>query len=133
MRARDRLINGAFNAITDLLFLILTLILYELLSSYLTRVTPSIVGLLHEYILLIVAFVFLAFLKGSLSGHVLVYPVILGEFVLITAIFASIPSILAVHGIAVNIKPLIYFLWSMEAVWVIYSIIDQFSRTLSDP
>ncbi|KUO79290.1 MAG: hypothetical protein AT718_04180 [Vulcanisaeta sp. JCHS_4] len=133
MRARDRLINGAFNAITDLLFLILTLILYELLSSYLTRVTPSIVGLLHEYILLIVAFVFLAFLKGLLSGHVLVYPVILGEFVLITAIFASIPSILAVHGIAVNIKPLIYFLWSMEAVWVIYSIINQFSRTLSDP
>ena len=133
MRARDRLINGAFNAITDLLFLILTLILYELLSSYLTRVTPSIVGLLHEYILLIVAFVFLAFLKGLLSGHVLVYPVIFGEFVLITAIFASIPSILAVHGIAVNIKPLIYFLWSMEAVWVIYSIINQFSRTLSDP
>jgi len=133
MRARDRLINGAFNAITDLLFLILTLILYELLSSYLTRVTPSIVGLLHEYILLIVAFVFLAFLKGLLSGHVLVYPVIFGEFVLITAIFASIPSILAVHGIAVNIKPLIYFLWSMEAVWIIYSIIDQFSHTLSDP
>ncbi len=40
MRVRDRLISGAVNAATDVLLLILILILYSLLSSYMAHL-PS--------------------------------------------------------------------------------------------
>ncbi|MGC8607949.1 MAG: hypothetical protein ACP5GZ_09385 [Vulcanisaeta sp.] len=133
MRIRDRLIGGVFNAITDLLFLILMLILYSLLSSYLSHIAPNIPSLISEYLVLIVAFAILAFLKGVLSGHVLVYPVILGEAVLITAIFLSIPTVIAIHGIVVNVSPLIYFLWAIDMSWIVYSLISQFNNTLMDP
>ncbi|WP_054843619.1 hypothetical protein [Vulcanisaeta souniana] len=83
---------------------------------------------------MIVIFILLAFLRGLLAGHVLVYPVILGEATLITAIFLSIPGTIAAYGgVTVNITPLIYFLWSIEMAWIVYSIIEQFNSTLLDP
>jgi hypothetical protein len=133
MRIRDRLINGVIKMVSDLLFLVSMLILYALLSSYMTRTMPNIVGLLSEYVLLIIAFAVLAFLRGVLSGHVFAYPVILSEATIITALFASIPSTVVLRGVTVDIKPLIYYVWSIEMLWIIYSIITQFNDMLSDP
>lgn len=133
MRVRGRLINGAFNAVTDLLFLILMLILYALLSSFLTHTTPNILALIQEYIALILAFAIIAFLRGALAGHVLVYPVLLGEFVLVTAIFASVSSTMIVHGVLVNVQPIIYFVWAIEAAWIVYSVINQLNEMIKDP
>ncbi len=137
MRVRDRLISGAVNAATDVLLLILMLILYSLLSSYMAHLPIQFTSIITEYITLIVIFILLAFLRGLLAGHVLVYPVILGEATLITAIFLSIPGTITAHGgvygVTVNITPLIYFLWSIEMAWIVYSIIDQFNNTLLDP
>ncbi len=133
MRVRDRLISGAVNAVTDVLLLILMLILYSLLSSYMAHLPIQFTAIITEYITLIAAFAVLAFLRGLLAGHVLAYPVILGEATLITAIFLSIPGTITAYGVTVNITPLIYFLWSVEMAWVVYSIIDQFNNTLLDP
>ncbi|BDR93385.1 hypothetical protein [Vulcanisaeta souniana] len=133
MRVRDRLISGAVNAATDVLLLILILILYSLLSSYMAHLPIQFTAIITGYITLIVIFILLAFLRGLLAGHVLVYPVILGEATLITAIFLSIPGTIAAYGVTVNITPLIYFLWSIEMAWIVYSIIEQFNSTLLDP
>ncbi len=132
MRVRDRLISGAVNAVTDALLLILMLILYSLLSSFMVHLPFRFVAL-SEYLTLIIAFAVLAFLRGLLAGHVFAYPVILGESVLVTAIFLSVPSTVSAYGVTVNITPLIYFLWSVEMAWVVYSIIDQFNKALMDP
>ncbi|GAB6948034.1 hypothetical protein JCM16161A_21640 [Vulcanisaeta sp. JCM 16161] len=133
MRVRDRLISGAVNAATDVLLLILMLILYSLLSTYMSRLPFSFIALSPEYITLIIAFALLAFLRGLLAGNVLAYPVILGEATLITAIFLSIPGTISAYGVTVNITPLIYFLWAVEMAWIVYSIIEQFNNTLLDP
>ncbi|ADY01326.1 hypothetical protein VMUT_1121 [Vulcanisaeta moutnovskia 768-28] len=133
MKVRERLISGAVNAVTDVLFLILMLILYSLISSYMLHATLSFIELGTMYIMLIVVFAVLAFLRGVLAGHVLVYPVILGEATLLTAIFLSIPSTISAYGVTVNITPLIYFLWAVEMAWIVYSIIEQFNNTLLDP
>ncbi|WP_243671314.1 hypothetical protein [Vulcanisaeta sp. JCM 16161] len=45
MRVRDRLISGAVNAATDVLLLILMLILYSLLSTYMSRLPFSFIAL----------------------------------------------------------------------------------------
>ncbi|WP_252901283.1 hypothetical protein [Vulcanisaeta sp. JCM 14467] len=58
---------------------------------------------------------------------------ILGEATLITAIFLSVPSTISAYGVTVNITPLIYFLWSVEMAWVVYSIVEQFNSMLTDP
>ncbi|GAB6945850.1 hypothetical protein [Vulcanisaeta sp. JCM 14467] len=132
MRIRDRLISGAINAVGDVLLLILMLVLYSLLSSFMAHLPFRFVAL-GEYITLIIAFAVLAFLRGLLAGHVLAYPVILGEATLITAIFLSVPSTISAYGVTVNITPLIYFLWSVEMAWVVYSIVEQFNSMLTDP
>ena len=132
MRVRDRLISGVINAVGDVLLLILMLVLYSLLGSLMAHLPFRFVAL-GEYITLIITFAVLAFLRGLLAGHVLAYPVILGEATLITAIFLSVPSTVSAYGVTVNITPLIYFLWSVEMAWVVYSIIDQFNNMLTDP
>lgn len=133
MRVRDRLISGAVNAVTDALLLILMLILYSLLNSFMAHLPFRFVALSGYLMALMIVFAALAFLRGLLAGHVLVYPVILGEAMLITEIFLLIPSTVNVYGATVNITPLIYFLWSVEMAWVVYSIINQFNEALTDP